>query len=86
MIGDALQRTRIWIREPVTTRHRICGASIGAFAGFWSGLACWAVLHRDLSAPSGFVPWGLAGAGIVMCLGMRWPKQTLLVLSPLLYF
>lgn len=74
-----LERFKSWWRAPATTKDRLLGALVGAFAGFWLGLLGVAAL-----APSGQSQLHFVGLAVVggLSAGALFPKFATVVLFP----
>ena len=72
-------RFKRWWRAPATTRDRVLGALVGAFAGFWLGLLCASALTPPWLTQIQFVC--LVVAGLVLA-GALFPKVATVVLVP----
>jgi hypothetical protein len=71
-----------WWHKPVTVRHRVLAASIGAFGGFWVGL-----LGRLLLGPmpiefSTLVYWSVGGILLGIAAGLVFPRAITIILFP----
>ncbi len=74
------ERFKSWWRAPATSKDRLLGAFVGAFAGFWLGLLSAASLAPGSLSQLQFVAAVIAGFALA---GVLFPKATTVVLFPL---
>jgi len=75
-----------WWRAPITSRDRVTGAVVGAFAGFWLGALGRIVVGASPVSGSVVLAWGVAGAALVAVLGIAFPKLVSVALFPFATF
>jgi hypothetical protein len=78
-LRSRVSKFKSWWSAPATSRDRLLGALVGAFAGFWLGLLSLAAL-----SPSSVQPLYLVCLVIAACVlaGVLFPKATTVVLFP----
>lgn len=79
MLRPRIERFKCWWRAPATTRDRLLGAVVGAFAGFWLGLLSVATLSPSIVSPVQFV---CAVIAVGLLAGALFPKCATIVLFP----
>jgi hypothetical protein len=79
MLRSRMESFKSWWRAPATTKDRVLGAVVGAFAGFWLGLLSLAALAPSALQPVQFVCLVIAGCALA---GVLFPKAATVVLFP----
>ena len=79
-LRSRVSRFKSWWSAPATTKDRVLGALVGAFAGFWLGLFSLAALSPSALQPLHFVCLVIAACVLA---GVLFPKAATVVLFPL---
>jgi hypothetical protein len=83
-MSHLFDRVRRWWQAPITVVDRIGGAVFGLFGFFFIGAIGRALLG---ARPVGFdtlAMWGVWSSGAGLLIGIRFPKVTTCLLSPLM--
>ncbi|MFO1221097.1 MAG: hypothetical protein U1E89_22265 [Burkholderiaceae bacterium] len=75
-------RFRTWWHSPVTSKDRLTGAVIAAFAGFWVAVLVLVALGAFSRASSVSGWWAFVGVVPFAILGYAFPKWATIVLFP----
>jgi hypothetical protein len=82
LVADFWRQFRAIRRGPITRRHRIIGAVVGALGGFWIGCICRLIVGPLPIHWTVALGWSLLGALVAAVLGTLFPKVIFCVCFP----